>query len=341
VSATGAPLRIGVLGAARIAPSALVRPARELGFVAVDAVAARDAERARSFAARHAIPRVVRDYAELVADPALDAIYNPLPNGLHAEWTIRALEAGKHVLCEKPLASNADEARAMRDAAARSGRVLMEAFHWRYHALALRAIEIVASGELGAIERVEASMCFPLPVFSDIRYRLDLAGCATMDAGCYVVSMARHLVGAEPRVVSARMKLRSPGVDRCMEAELAFPNGASGRLRASMWSARLLALSARLVGSEGEMRILNPVAPQFFHRFRVRTREGWRSERARGESTYAAQLRAFARAVREGAPVPTDGADGVANMQVIDALYRAAGLPVRGSDEAIALARSR
>src|SRR3990172_4918004 len=122
-------LRIGILGAARIAPMALVRPARSVPETAVLAVAARDEARARRFAARHGVPRVHRGYAELLADPEIDAVYNPLPNALHCEGSIRAPEAGKHVLCEKPLASNADEARRMTEVASRAGRVLVEAFH--------------------------------------------------------------------------------------------------------------------------------------------------------------------------------------------------------------------
>jgi len=173
-------LRIGILGAARIAPMALVRPARSVPEAAVLAVAARDETRARRFAARHGIPRVHRGYAELLADPEIDAVYNPLPNSLHCEWSIRALEAGKHVLCEKPLASNADEARRMTEAASRAGRVLVEAFHWRYHPLAERMKAIVESGELGRVRHVEASCCFPLLLPGDIRYRLDLAGGALL-----------------------------------------------------------------------------------------------------------------------------------------------------------------
>ncbi len=174
-------------------------------------------------------------------------------------------------------------------------------------------------------------MCFPLPVPSDIRYQLDLAGGATMDCGCYVVSLVRHLSGQEPEVVSARMKAMSPGVDRYMQAELRFPDGASGRVRCSMWSARLLELSLRIVGEQGELRIFNPVMPQFYHRLRVRTASGRRAEKVAGEASYTCQLRAFLAAVREGAPVPTDGADGVANMRVIDAIYRAAGYAPRGN----------
>jgi len=324
-------LRIGVLGAARIAPMALVRPAKSVPGVRVAAVAARDPARAQAFARRHGIERVHRDYPALLADPELDAVYNPLPNGLHAEWTIRALEAGKHVLCEKPLASNAEEAARMADAAQRTGRLLVEAFHWRYHPLAARMREVVLSGELGRVRHVEASFCIPLPVPGDIRYRYELGGGATMDAGCYAVCIVRHLAGAEPEVVSAEARLASPQVDRWMRAELRFADGRSGRVTCSLFSSTLLRLEARVVGEEGEMRVFNPIAPHFFHRLRVRARAGSRSERVAGEATYVHQLRAFEAAVREGRRVPTDAAHGVANMAVIDAIYRAAGLLPRGA----------
>ncbi len=270
-------------------------------------------------------------YAELLADPEVDAVYNPLPNGLHCEWSIRALEAGKHVLCEKPLASNADQARRMTETASRAGRVLVEAFHWRYHPLAERMRAIVESGALGRVRHVEASCCFPLLLPGDIRYRLDLAGGALMDAGCYPISIVRHLAGAEPEVVSATARLASPEVDRWMRAELRFAGGRTGRITCSLFSATLLRVEARVVGDEGEMRVLNPIAPHFFHRLRVRTRTRRSVERVAGEATYTHQLRAFARAVRTGERVPTDGAHGIANMAVIDAIYRKAGLSPRGS----------
>src|SRR4029453_6026000 len=203
------PLRIGILGAARIAPMALCRPAREVAGVEVAAIAARDPARAQKFAAKHGIARVHASYDALLADDAIDAIYNPLPNGLHAEWTIRALEAGKHVLCEKPIASNAAEAAQMAEAAARTGRVLTEAFHWRYHPLAARMREVVQT-ELGEIRHIEAAFCFPLPRFSDIRYSWELAGGTMMDAGCYPVNMVRWLAGADPEVVSAQARLARP-----------------------------------------------------------------------------------------------------------------------------------
>ena len=220
-----APLRIGILGAARIAPLALIKPAKGNVEVVVAAVAARDAARAQAFAAKHGIARVHEDYETLIADPDLDAIYIPLPNGLHGRWIRAALGTGKHVLCEKPFTANAAEAREIAELAAKSGRVMMEAFHYRYHPLALRVEQIIASGELGTLERVEAALCFPLPKFSDIRYNYSLAGGATMDAGCYAVDMARTFGGGTPEVVSAQAKLRDPQIDRAMTAELRFPAG--------------------------------------------------------------------------------------------------------------------
>jgi predicted dehydrogenase len=320
------PLRIGILGAANIAPLALIRPARACAHAAVAAVAARDEEKARRFAARHGVPRVHRSYEALIADPQIDAVYNPLPNSHHGLWTLRALAAGKHVLCEKPFTANAQEAQRVADVARASGLVVMEAFHWRYHPLAARLLEIVASGELGEVQRVEARLCAPLIKPGDIRYRGDLAGGAAMDMGCYCVSLVRALAGAEPRVVSAHAKLSSPGVDRAMDAELAFPSGATGRVVCSMFSWRLLGVSARVTGTRGELSVINPIAPQFFHRVSVKSARGKRREQAKDGTSYGHQLEAFVRAVREGAPFPTSADDGVKNMTVIDAIYRAAGM---------------
>jgi predicted dehydrogenase len=329
VTGTEAPLRIGILGAARIARSALIKPAKGNVEVVVAAVAARDTSRAQAFAAKHDITGVHEGYETLIADPELDALYNPLPNSLHGRWTRATLAAGKHVLCEKPFTANAAEAREITELAATSDRVVMEAFHYRYHPLALRIEQIIASGELGTLERVEAATCFPLPKFSDIRYNYSLAGGATMDAGCYAVHMARTFGGGTPEVVSAQAKLRGPQIDRAMTAELRFPGGHTGRVRCSMWSSDLLQISAKVVGDHGELRVLNPLMPHFFHRLSVRSADGRRVERFPRRASYAYQLDAFAAAVLRGQPVKTTPADAVENMTVIDAIYRAAGLPLR------------
>ncbi|MEU6716455.1 Gfo/Idh/MocA family oxidoreductase [Nonomuraea sp. NPDC046802] len=325
-------LRIGLLGAAAIAPAALVRPARQVPGVLVAAVAARERARAEQFAARHGIGVVHDSYADLLADPGIDAVYIPLPGGLHAEWTLRALNHGKHVLCEKPMAANQAQARQIAEAA--GDLVVMEAFHYRHHPLAER-MRAVVGDELGTVRRVRVSLCVPLPRFSDIRYAYELAGGATMDVGCYAVHVARLLGGGESKVVSARARtLRSrPLVDRSMRAELAFPGGASGEVRMSLWGWPPLSIAARVSGERGELSVVNFLAPHVYHRLKVGGPDGTRVERVAGEPTYTSQLRAFHAAVTTGAQVLTDAGDAVVTMGLLDDIYRAAGLPPRGMNQ--------
>jgi predicted dehydrogenase len=324
-------LRIGTLGAARITPMALLRPARLVQGVQVVAVAARDRSRAERFARRQGISRVHDSYDALLADPQVDAIYNPLPNSLHCEWTVKALQAGKHVLCEKPFASNAAEAQQMANAAVQADRVLMEAFHWRYHPFGQRMVEVVQSGELGDIEHIEAYNAMLVPEPGNIRYRWDLAGGALMDMGAYPTSWVRHMMGEEPEVISARARLSSPKVDRWMQAEIRFPSGTTGRITTALFSRHLVHTGARVQGTKGELRVYNPVLPHLFSRFKVRTAAGTRRERFGRPATYVHQLQAFRDAVVEGRAFPTTPEDAVKNMAFIDAIYRAAGLPLRGS----------
>jgi predicted dehydrogenase len=322
-------VRIGILGAARIAPMALIRPSRQVRGACVVAVAARDAERARKFARKHGIPRVHPSYQALISDPEVDAIYNPLPNGLHGEWTIRALRQGKHVLCEKPMASNAEEAERMAEVARETDRFLVEAFHHRYHPLAARMKEILEGGSLGTVEHIEAHLSVPLLRPGDIRYRFDLAGGATMDVGCYAINLVRFLAGAEPTVTHAEARLSSPQVDRCMSAALRFADGRTGRITCSLFSSVLVRASARVRGESGEMAVLNPIAPHLYHRLKLRGPHGTRRERVTGRATYTHQLEAFVRLLRDGTPMATDARDAIANMRVIDAVYQKAGLPLR------------
>lgn len=325
------PLRFAVLGAAAIAPNAIVKPAAENPDVEVRAIAARSRPRAEAFAQRHSIPVVHDTYEDALADPEVDAVYNPLPNGLHGRWTLAALEAGKHVLCEKPFTANADEARVVADAARASGLVVMEAFHWRYHPMAERVLEIVGSGEIGELRHVAASFCFPLPRKKDIRYSMPLAGGALMDAGCYPIHMVRTVVGTEPSVTSATSAEGWGGVDRATTAALQFsaPDGGSvgptGAITCSMWSHRVAALWLRAEGTEGVLQARNPLMPHLLGRLKVTAGGDTRRERDWTGTTYSYQLAAFVAAVRDGAPFPTNVDDAVANMAVIDAVYRAAG----------------
>lgn len=321
---------MGILGAARIAPAAVVRPAGNVEGVVVEAVAARDRTRAEAFAAKHAVPRVVDGYRALIEDPDIDAVYVPLPNGLHGHWTIAALQAGKHVLCEKPFTANSEEAAEVKAVADQHpGQVVMEAFHYRYHPLFTRVRQLLDEGAVGRVVHIDTRLCFPLPMRKDIRWQLDLAGGSLMDAGCYTVHLLRHLAGAEPEVTSARARLLSPGVDRFLEAHYRLPGGGSGHTTCSMLSAQLVRASFSVRGDEGSLKVFNPFTPQAFHRLTVSNRGGRRTEHVTRRPTYEFQLQAFADAVLRGVPPITDPADAVANMTTIDAVYRMAGLEPR------------
>ncbi|MDC2954016.1 Gfo/Idh/MocA family oxidoreductase [Streptomyces gilvifuscus] len=326
------PLRIGVLGAARITERALVDPARAAGHRLV-AVAARDRSRAEAFAAEHGVERVVGSYADLLADPEVEAVYNPLANGLHGPWNLAALAAGKHVLTEKPSASNAEEAAEVREAAAKAGTVFMEGFHYLFHPVTRRLHELLDSGELGDLRRVETLVAIPAPEDTDPRWSLPLAGGAVMDLGCYSLHAQRMLApwaGGAPRLVSARGGERAgaPGVDEWLDAELAFPGGATGSARCHM-AYDELEMSCRIIGTEGEASAPNFVLPHLDDRVVVRTAEGERTEHLGTRSSYSYQLEAFAARVREGTPVPLDADDAVATMTLIDECYRAAGFAPR------------
>jgi predicted dehydrogenase len=322
-------LRIGVLGAARITPSALIRPARSVPEVEVAAIAARDPAKAQRFATKHGIPKVHASYDALLADPDIDAIYNPLPNGLHGRWTIAAVQAGKHVLCEKPFTANAEEARTVKAAVDGTDRVVMEAFHYRYHPFTDRILEIIGSGELGEVRHIETWMCIPLLLPRDIRWQLSLAGGSLMDVGCYALHQLRTFGGAEPEITAAQAKLLKPGIDRWVRADARFADGRSGRITVAMLSARLLALGARVDGTNGTLKVRNQTAPQVLGKLTVSSGGRKRSERATKEPTYLHQLRAFAGAVLRDEPFPTTVDDAIANMTAIDACYRAAGLEPR------------
>ncbi|HVT64913.1 MAG TPA: Gfo/Idh/MocA family oxidoreductase [Mycobacteriales bacterium] len=322
-------LRIGVLGAARITPMALARPARRVPGAVVAAVAARDPRRAAAHAKKHGIETVHASYDDLLADDSLEAIYNPLPNALHAEWTVKALEAGKHVLCEKPFTSNEAEAQVVADAAKKSGLVVMEAYHYRYHPLAERMRTVVHGGQLGDVQHVHVAMCFPLPKFSDIRYSYPLGGGASMDC-CYAVHVLRLLGTSEPTVESAKALLHTPDIDRAMSVKYSFADGSTGSTTTSMWSSKLLQFSVSVSGTRGTMKVLNFIAPQHYNRFTLNVDGRKTTERIRGEATYDYQLKAFIAAVREGGPVLTAPEDAIRTMRVIDDVYRKAGLPLRG-----------
>ena len=325
------PLRIGVLGAARIAGLAIAGPARTTSDRLV-AVAARDRRRAEAFAATHGVERVLGAYAEVVADPEVEVVYNPLANGLHGPWNLAAIAAGKHVLTEKPSASNAAEAREVRDAATAAGVTFLEGFHYLYHPVTRRLQELLATGELGRLRHVEADLVIPAPADDDPRWSLELAGGALMDLGCYSLHAHRMLApwaGGLPRLVAARGGERAghPGVDEWLDADLEFPNGATGTARCSMAGDRRM--PCRIVGDRGEATAANFVEPHLDDRVFVSTPKGRRVEELGRRSSYTYQLEALRAHLRDGAPLAIDADDAVANMQLVDDCYRAAGFSPR------------
>jgi predicted dehydrogenase len=326
------PLRIGVLGAARIAELALVEPARATGTRLV-AIAARDRTRASAFAAQHGVERALASYADVVAAPDVEAVYDPLPNALHGTWNLAAIDAGKHVLSEKPFAANAEEAADVAAAARGRGVIVVEGFHYLHHPVNRRLHELLASGDLGELVHVETTLEIPDPGPRDPRWSLALAGGATMDLGCYSLHAQRVLApwgGGEPELIAARAGERpgAPGVDEWLEARLRFPSGATGVARCHMASDRRQ-MTYRVVGSRGEALVANFVEPHVDDRLIIRTSAGERVERHGRRSSYTYQLEAFIRAVREGSSLPIGVDDAVANMRLVDACYVAAGLPLR------------
>jgi predicted dehydrogenase len=276
---------------------------------------------------------VLDTYADVVADPEVEVVYNPLANGLHGPWNLAAIAAGKHVLTEKPSASNAEEAREVRDAATAAGLTLLEGFHYLYHPVTRRLHELLATGELGRLRRVEVDLVIPAPADDDPRWSLELAGGALMDLGCYGLHAHRMLApwaGGPPRVVAARGGERAghPGVDEWLEADLRFPSGATGSMRCSMAHPRF-EMTLRVEGSRGEATDMDFVQPHKDDRVVVRTEADETTEHLGTRSSYIYQLEALIRALRGGPPMPTGPDDAVATAQLIDRCYRAAGLPLR------------
>ena len=325
-------IHFGVLGAARIVPNALVNPCADDERASIRCIAARDRSRAESFAKEHGIPVVCDDYRELIEDASIDAVYNPLPISLHHSWTINALGAGKHVLCEKSFASNAKQAEEMARVAGETGLVLMDAFHYRYHPVFIRAREIVESGMLGRVRTVEGVFHAPVTDPEDIRMNYATGGGVTMDIGCYPVSWARHITAEEPEEGTATAEVGPPNVDICLEARFRFPSGIEATVSGDMRSGSRFRMELKVTGEKGEMLVRNPLAPQLGHSIELDVQGEKTAEELDRRTSYAYQLDAFIDAIEAGKPLLTGAEDAVKQMRLIDRCYEAAGLPLRGLD---------
>ena len=313
------PVRFGVLSTANINEK-LLDGARASDRVEIVAVASRDRDRADAYARAHGIGRAYGSYDALLADPALDAVYISLPNSLHIEWSVRALEAGKHVLCEKPLDRREAEVRRAFDAADRAGRLLAEAFMWRHSPQTARLQEMVGSGAIGEIRQIRAAFSFTLTEEQNVRLRADLDGGALMDVGCYCVSGAR-LLGGEPDAVFGVQLTGPTEVDVRFAAVLRFPNDVIAQFHCGFD----LPPESRLepIGSSGSIVLRDP-----WHArkpgLEVRRDDGSEWVDVELANSYQLELENLADAIR-GVGEPLLGRDdALAQARVIEALYRSA-----------------
>ncbi|MEL7032689.1 MAG: Gfo/Idh/MocA family oxidoreductase [Pseudomonadota bacterium] len=319
-----ADIGIGLLGAARITDKAIVHPVQVTPQCRLVCIAARDRGRADAYAKQHGVETVLATYDEVISDPQVDLIYNPLPINLHAEWTIKALQAGKHVLCEKPFAMNVDEAKAMVDTAKATGNRLIEAFHYRYHPAFETCLAWLAADEIGEVREIHAAFYVQIKDNgTEIRHRVETGGGAMMDLGCYPLHWALTVMGEAPRSVEAKATLTPTGVDETLTADLSFASGASARLTTSMAAGAKFRADMRLVGSKGEIHFTNPLAPHAGGR--LRTTAGREAE-VSPITTYTYQLASVLRAIQLGTPVPTEGDMILRQQAALDTVYVAAGL---------------
>ncbi|MCJ7586776.1 MAG: Gfo/Idh/MocA family oxidoreductase [Candidatus Aminicenantes bacterium] len=312
----------GILGCAGIAERALIPAIRSSATGELAGIASRDERKARDWAERFGIPRAYKNYADLLKDPAIEAVYIPLANHLHRPWSIRALKAGKHVLCEKPIALSAREARAMAAAAGRSGRLLMEAFMYRFHPQIERALELVRTGEIGEVRFLRSSFTFTYAGDPfNYHWYPRMGGGSLLDVGCYPLSAARLVFGAEPLSVYARGRFHPRRrVDMSVSALLEFPGGGWALLDSSYetqfqsrieiagsrgrieipraFSQKSLAVEIRLVKGEEETILSIPAANAFVR-----------------------MVDHFGNSLRQNRPLRCDGRDAVLNMKTIDAVF--------------------
>jgi predicted dehydrogenase len=333
-----AKFRWGILGTGNIAGQ-FTAGLKASGRGLAAAVGSRSPQTARAFAKTHDLPRALGSYDALIADAEIDAVYVSLPNSLHADWTIRALEAGKHVLCEKPLAMGAGEAERMFEAAEQSGRVLAEAFMYRSHPQTLAVIEAVQSGAIGELRLIRSSFCFRTrKTEGNVRFVRELGGGGLMDIGCYCINFARLFAGAEPAAVHAVAKFHDAGVDELAAATLVFPSGIISSFTCGMCAHADNA--AYLCGTEGFIEIPVPWKPPPRSIFIVTRGNEPKMDKPQATSPpprqvctidapgdmYGIEADDFAAAALDGRPPRISREDSIGNMRVLDEMRRQIGL---------------
>jgi len=319
----------GVLGAANIALTKVIPGIQSTATSRVVAIASRELAKAQSAAARLGIPRAYGSYEELIADREVDVVYNPLPNHLHVPWSVRAADAGKHVLCEKPIAMSADEARQLRDARDRNGVVIGEAFMIRCHPQWLEVKRLMDSGAIGSLKLVTGHFSYSRRDPSDVRSRAEFGGGALMDIGCYPIMVSRWLFGSEPLAVIGQIEYDPEfGVDRLETALLRFAGG-----QATFASAGQLVpyQKMQIFGTTGRIEVEIPFNTPPDRPTRIFVDDGRQLGGLAAKAIefpaadqYALQAERFVDAVRRAGSVPVSIDEAIANMAVIDAIVRSA-----------------
>jgi D-xylose 1-dehydrogenase (NADP+, D-xylono-1,5-lactone-forming) len=314
-------LKWGLLSTARI-NRALITPLRASQRNQLFAVGSRTQESADQYAREWKIPRAHGTYEALLADPEIDVIYNPLPNHLHAEWTIKAVEAGKHVLCEKPLALSVAEVDTVRAAARRHGRVVAEAFMYRHHPQTLKVLELVQSGSLGSIKLIRGSFSFVLSNDGDIRRDPAKGGGSIWDLGCYPISYARTVLGTNPQEVFGWQVIGRTGVDETFAGQMRFANAVMAQFDSSF----VIPLHAfmEIVGSEGTLNIPKPYKPGTDEKIYVTRADKIETIKVKGQELYIGEVEDMADAILLGREPRISLEDSRANVAVICALLESA-----------------
>lgn len=321
-----APVRWGILGTGMIAKQ-VVNKVKASPELRIAAVGSRERGRAEAFVKEQALPgaKAHGSYEEFLADREVEAVYLTLPNSLHAEWTLRAARAGKHVLCEKPLAAGAAEAREMADGCRRAGVLLMEAFMYRCHPQTHRILEAVRSGVIGELRHIRSCLCFTVTDLRNVRLSAPLAGGSLMDVGCYCVNFSRYVAGTEPLEASALAEFGAESrVDEVFCGTLRFPGGVLAQFHTSMRSCGFA--GAEISGTKGRIRVENPWKPPADETaFDILAGKDTRKVVIEnGGEVFRLQFEAFGRAVRQAGALPLPPQDAVSNMAVLEALLRSA-----------------
>ena len=317
------PLRWGLLGTARI-NRALIDPIQSSKKSKLCAVASRSYEKAVEYANSWGIPRFHGSYDELLADPEIDVIYNSLPNSLHAEWSIKAIQMGKHVLCEKPLATSISDVEAIINAAHNSGMIVCEAFMYRHHPQTILVNQMVNNGDIGNLQLIRGSFCYTNTRSNDPRFNPELGGGSLWDVGCYPISYARYIIGTEPDVIFGHQTTGPTGIDLFYAGHLHFPGGVIAQFESSFITPFKVHLE--ITGDKGRIHISEPYKPGIKTEIILEKDGQSHTIQVKGEKLYVGEVEDIENAILSRKPTRISLEDSKANIAVIEALYRSARL---------------